>query len=263
MMSNGKKARITLIGLVAAGMLLQIPSHTVKASTKAVDRNIYNGELENGRVLVPLRQIGEKLGAEVTWSSSTQTATLTNDGVRLEVQLGSKDMLVDGRTIRMDVATHAENGRTYIPLRFIGEALGYNVNWYKDARIAYLEDKAPFIGVYVQPLIDSEGFALLDLAIRKAENLSKIQQKRAYLKPYFTDAMINSLIKEGGLMQKASFHNAPITFYSYPSNSSMKIYREIIILEDSGYATQESLLVKKGDRWLINSIKYGFYEMRP
>lgn len=258
-----KKIRIALIGLVAAAMLLQNTGYNVKASAGEVERNIYNGKIENGRVFAPLRNIGEKLGAQVTWSNLTKTATLTKNGVKLEVQVGSKDMIVDGRTIRMDVAAQVENGKTYLPLKYIGEALGYKVNWYKNSRIAYLEDMVPYIGVYAQPIIDSEGIALLNLAISKTGNLSKIPQKRTYLQPYFTDEMINSLIREGELAQKVPFQDESIYSYSYPSDTSMKIYREVFILEEAGYATQESLLVKKGEHWLVHSIKHGFYEMRP
>lgn len=262
-MSIQKKIGIALMGMVTAAMLLQNTGYNVKASSAEVDRNIYNGKLENGRVFAPLRGIGDKLGAQVTWNNSTKKATVTKDGVKLEVQVGSKDMIVGDRTIAMDVTPQIENGSTYLPLKYIGEAFGYTVNWYKESRIAYLEDMAPFIGVYAQPIIDSEGMALLDLAISKTEKLSEIPQKRAYLKPYFTDQMINTLISKGGLTQRIPFQNEPSYRYSYPSDTSMKVYKEVFNVESSGYATQESLLVKKGDHWLVQSIKHDFYEMRP
>lgn len=262
MMSIEKKLRLSFIGLVAAGMFLQTPSYIVNAaSTEAVDRNIYDGKLQDGRVFAPLRSIGEKLDAKVTWSSQNKTATLTKDDVTILVKVGSKDMLVGDRTIHMDVTPQVEKGRTYLPLRYIGEAFGYHVNWYKNSRIAYLEDMVPYIGVYAQPIIDTEGFALLNGAISKAENMTNVSQKRTYLKPYFTDIMINSLIREGGLNSTVRFQDVDTPMYFYPSDTTMKIYREVF--NGVGYDTEESLLVKKGDHWLVSSIKYGFYEMRP
>ncbi|MFX3631753.1 MAG: copper amine oxidase N-terminal domain-containing protein [Candidatus Pristimantibacillus sp.] len=257
------KSRLLLIGLVAAVMLLPTPSYTVNAaSAEAVDRNIYDGKLQNGRVFAPLRSIGEKLDAKVTWSSQNKTATVTKDGVTLEVKVGSKDMVVGDRIIHMDVTPQVEKGRTYLPLRYIGEAFGYNVNWYKNSRIAYLEDRVvPNIGVYAQPIIDTEGYELLNGAISKAENMSNSSQKRAYLKPYFTDTMINSLIREGGLKPTVRFQDAASNMYFYPSDITMRINREVF--NGAGYDTEESLLVKQGDHWLVSSIKYGFDEMRP
>ncbi|GGH21528.1 hypothetical protein [Paenibacillus segetis] len=43
----------------------------------AVDRNIYVGKLQNGRVSASIA--GEKLGAKVIWSSQNKTATVTKD----------------------------------------------------------------------------------------------------------------------------------------------------------------------------------------
>lgn len=198
----------------------------------------------------------------MTWNSKTKTASVMKDGVTLQVQVGTKDMQVGDRTIHMDVTPQIEAGTTYLPLKYIGDGLGNEVIWYKDSRIAYLYDGVvPAIGVYAQPMIDTKGFALLNEAIRKAEHMANVSQKRAYLKPYFTDTMINSLISKGGLKPTAAFRQDSSSMYSYPSETSMRIHREVF--NGEGYDTEESLLVKKGNQWLVHSIVYDFYEMRP
>jgi hypothetical protein len=50
----------------------------------------------------------------------------------LEISIG--DNVIRGLTkdYRMDVAPFIQNDRTYVPLRFISEALGYEVKWYSE-----------------------------------------------------------------------------------------------------------------------------------
>ena len=49
-------------------------------------------------------------------------------------------------TIAMDVATYAENNRTFVPLRFFSQALGYDVFWDADYQTAVVIDADELIG---------------------------------------------------------------------------------------------------------------------
>ncbi|WP_410768177.1 copper amine oxidase N-terminal domain-containing protein [Fontibacillus sp. BL9] len=82
---------------------------------------------ENGRVQVPLRGIGEALGAEVDFSGNT--VTYTKEAKSIVLTLGSKVAVVDGNSVTMDAAAKAVKGRTYVPLRFVSENLGEPVSW--------------------------------------------------------------------------------------------------------------------------------------
>jgi hypothetical protein len=44
--------------------------------------------------------------------------------------IGNKKMVVDSTIVEMDVAPFYHENRTFVPLRFISEALGYKVDWY-------------------------------------------------------------------------------------------------------------------------------------
>ncbi|KXB69961.1 copper amine oxidase N-terminal domain-containing protein, partial [Peptoniphilus sp. DNF00840] len=75
--------------------------------------------------------------------------------MKLNVKLiiGSKEMIksVDGveERIMMDVAPFIENGRTMLPIRFVAEALGFNVRWDKDSRTVILIDKENVVKIPV------------------------------------------------------------------------------------------------------------------
>ena len=92
--------------------------------------------MRNGRILVPLRAIGEAMECEVIWVSGTQTANLRNDTTIVSMQIGNKKISKMKRTdqqnitiIETDVAPELINDSTYIPLRALAESLDAVVGW--------------------------------------------------------------------------------------------------------------------------------------
>ena len=92
---------------------------------------------ENNRTMTPVRFVTEQLGAEVAWNAATRTASIRKDGTTVDITIGSPDLQVttaDGKTenITMDTAAVLQDGRTYVPIRYVAEALGAYVD-YSDA----------------------------------------------------------------------------------------------------------------------------------
>lgn len=85
--------------------------------------------IQEGRTLVPLRAIGEALGAEVEWDADTRTVTMTRAGVTISLGIDDVTAAVEGATVELDVPATITNGRTVVPLRFIGEAFGALVDY--------------------------------------------------------------------------------------------------------------------------------------
>jgi len=83
----------------------------------------------NGRVLVPLRGVMEKLGAYVTFDGPTKTVSATKAGTDLTLHLGDRHAVVNGHDVTLDVPPQEFRGSTMVPLRFVGEALGAEVRW--------------------------------------------------------------------------------------------------------------------------------------
>ena len=83
----------------------------------------------DGRVLVPFRVIVEALGAEVGWNESTQTVSATRGGTVITMPIGSTTPTVNGQIVAIDVPATIIDGRTLIPVRFISESLGVDVDW--------------------------------------------------------------------------------------------------------------------------------------
>lgn len=85
--------------------------------------------IENGRTLVPFRFIGEALGAKIDWIAEEKKAVYELNNVKVEVIIGSTTAYVNGKPITLEVPAKISNGRTFVPLRFVSEALGASVIW--------------------------------------------------------------------------------------------------------------------------------------
>lgn len=88
--------------------------------------------LANGRTLVPLRGIFEALGAEVQWTAATRTVTAVKGDTTVSLRIGQSTAAINGQSVRLDAPAVVAGGHTMVPLRFVSEALGANVQW--DAR---------------------------------------------------------------------------------------------------------------------------------
>lgn len=87
-----------------------------------------------GRTLLPLRTVFEALGAEVEWDASRQSIAASKGDISLLLYIGNTTALKNGENVILDVPPRIVNDRTLVPLRFVGEALGANVNWDDVAR---------------------------------------------------------------------------------------------------------------------------------
>ncbi|MDF3001205.1 MAG: hypothetical protein K0Q48_1324 [Bacillota bacterium] len=92
----------------------------------------------NNRMMLPMRKPLETIGAEVTYNAATKTVTALKGGVTVQVTIGESSLLVDGQTIPMDTTAVISDGRTYIPLRAVFTAFGYDIQWHAVSNTAYI-----------------------------------------------------------------------------------------------------------------------------
>lgn len=85
--------------------------------------------IEQGRTLVPMRKIFERLGAEINWDQETKTVTATKGEQVIELTMGKATAAVNGKKVKLDVPPKIIDGRTLVPMRFVGETLGAKVNY--------------------------------------------------------------------------------------------------------------------------------------
>ncbi|MDR1560577.1 MAG: Ig-like domain-containing protein [Clostridiales bacterium] len=85
--------------------------------------------ITNGRTMVPIRAIVEAMGGKVDWDEGDKRATLAYGGRTVEMWLDRKDVTVNGAGEQMDIAPYVSNDRILLPIRFVAENLGCQIEW--------------------------------------------------------------------------------------------------------------------------------------
>ena len=89
-----------------------------------------NPIIVDGRTLVPIRAVAEKMGYTVGWDAENQLVSLTSSDNMLHFQINANVALRNIETeIPLDVAPMIINNRTYLPLRAVTEAMDATVDW--------------------------------------------------------------------------------------------------------------------------------------
>ena len=151
-----------LRSLLSIGIMSVVLSTSVFAAGKlpksALDQNVniyINNSLQSipedmgrayldkntDRVMVPIRYISENLGAKINFYKKNQSNTrgiligaidvlveLDIDSTKAKVNKNGQESIVN-----LDSAAILCDGRTYVPIRFISETLGLDVEWKNDS----------------------------------------------------------------------------------------------------------------------------------
>ena len=141
-------------GAIYAGTLTytfgeeSIPAGTSVVMTLGSTEMIVNNQLvdmkdaapfaQDNRTFVPFRALGEALGATVDYDQTAKTVTYKLGSSEIVMTLDSKDYTVNGVKKTMDVAPFAKDNRTYVPVRFVGEGLGFTVTGLTNANGQYV-----------------------------------------------------------------------------------------------------------------------------
>ncbi len=87
-----------------------------------------------GRTMLPLRELLVNLGVpnddeHIIWNSQEKSVTVIKGDTRIYLAAGNKTANVNGESFELDVAPIIYKMRTYMPLRFVAEALNMKVVW--------------------------------------------------------------------------------------------------------------------------------------
>jgi len=99
--------------------------------------------VQNQTVYVEFRSLFQALGFTVAYNEKTKVIAGVSKNTRIQMKVGSSDTLVNGVRSSVPATPIAINGRTLVPLRFIGEATGLIVEWNSAANAVFMEYKGP------------------------------------------------------------------------------------------------------------------------
>ncbi|MDD4564521.1 MAG: stalk domain-containing protein [Eubacteriales bacterium] len=92
---------------------------------------------ETGRTMMPVNACLTSIGCYVAWDNQTKTVFSYKDNMQVEIPVGKNEIYVNQKVVLTDTAALIRNGRTYLPLKSVLEAYGYQVDWDGEAGIVY------------------------------------------------------------------------------------------------------------------------------
>ena len=122
--------------------ILQIDSKVIKVTkgTESYEKTIDVSPFiygASGTTLIPLRGLLEEMGSTVSWNAENETITIDQNKITMQIQdelvyVNDSHYGIVRYTLR--VAPMIKDSRTFIPLRFVSEQLGYDVSWNGETR---------------------------------------------------------------------------------------------------------------------------------
>lgn len=129
-----------LIVIVISMLLIVFPLSAFAGITVLVDGTPLDNNSEpishSGKLIVPMRTIFERLGAQVDYEYGTITARLDQKEIKLTVN--QNKCRINNRPDIMPVAPIEYNGKTMIPLRFISQALNADVDYLNEHQLVLI-----------------------------------------------------------------------------------------------------------------------------
>ncbi len=129
-------------------LIFTIGDKTVFVNGEPVENDVAP-QIVNGRTMLPVRFLSENLGSYVYWDPRAGVVTIIDDptGRSLVLTIGSEEAVINHPLIHpsgnyvvpLDAPAFLQDGRTFLPIRFITEALGCYVEWTPETQQVMIE----------------------------------------------------------------------------------------------------------------------------
>ena len=169
--------------------------------------------IKESRTLVPVRFITEAMGAEVGWDAPSSSVTVALGNKELKLVVGNKSMQVGKETVPLEVAPEIVEGRTFLPLRSIAEALGKKV-FYDRGLIVISDSESIFNASTEKAIIDEVIEKVNNLpvvgSLEVLEELMKNSRENDYGLHYMVDAVFASTMNESSAKLRGDSESADL-----------------------------------------------------
>ena len=162
---NGKKAtcKITVSALSKYVSLRIGKSRAIQNGTKTVIDSAGTKPMKiSKKTMLPIRFVSEKMGAKVTYKNDKEPITIVYGTKTVKLTLNSKKMTVTEKgkseTITLEAPAQKVKGKTFVPLRAIGQALGFNVYYQSGTEIIVISTSKPTTAVLNARLAEAKAY---------------------------------------------------------------------------------------------------------
>lgn len=102
-------------------------------------------DAETDRTMIPVRFIAEDLKSEVKQNAEDKVVYINKGDNNIQLTIGSNIAIVNNEPIELETEAVIHEDRTYVPLRFVSEALGAEVDWDGSTRTVIIKEESMII----------------------------------------------------------------------------------------------------------------------
>lgn len=122
----------------------------------------YEPKVINDKSCLSLYDVAISLGKAIYWDGTNRLVIIDAEDDKVVLPIDKKAVYVDGKIYKTDIPATIDKktGRTYLPLRTIGDVLGYNVKWNNKNKTAIFSKKDDDVKVNYTVLreVDEDSF---------------------------------------------------------------------------------------------------------
>ncbi len=229
-------AIILVIGIASFASTKDI---TVKVDGKTIDFPDARPfiDTQSNRTMIPVRFVAENLGCKVDWNGDLRVVYIQKNDTLIELKIGVLEAIVGGKVISLDAKAVIKENRTFVPLRFVSEALGAFVEWNGDTRTVYITTgktvptPAPKVTPGTTTMVNDEYKKLAEL-VRTVINL---EMAKEWDEVY--DYLLPESLKKKGITSKegfekkyvklSGFYNAYIKMHNFKEYETKCVFEKI------------------------------------
>lgn len=105
---------------------------TIGSSQYVVDKQLFEMDAapyvdSAWRTMIPIRALAEAFDATVTYDNDDRTVTIKYENEVIVMTIGEDTYTVNDEEMTMDTEPVIQGDRTYVPIRFVAEAMGFTV----------------------------------------------------------------------------------------------------------------------------------------
>jgi uncharacterized repeat protein (TIGR02543 family) len=131
-MDTDKTVTVSFVMNAGSLMKLTIGSKMILVDGKQVPIDA-SPDIFSSRTFIPIRIVTEVFGGSIAWDAAEQKVTVVRNGMTVNLWIGKNAAEIDGKSVSIDtnpaVVPVISYGRTLLPLRFVAESLGLDVQW--------------------------------------------------------------------------------------------------------------------------------------
>lgn len=153
----------------------------------------------DGYNLLELRAVFEMLGADVNWNQYKLEATAVKDDTVIVVNMNDKTVKVNDKYVDMPVECTMSEGKVYVPVRCIAEAMDCKVDWDSASQMIKITtvDKNEYILLNTESGVDENTTVYTfeqayELALKDSSSLKSLEDSVLYLEE-LKDQLVDNL----------------------------------------------------------------------